>query len=284
MTAGNVKHSDSALVKVVDNGTPPVLMTFLAGPVPPDSAKLAASPFGLAGLAQIDTVQGRAMDVNGDLIPEVPAHFLTSDPTVAEFVRPQSATSSEVEELIRGQASLRGLRPGLVNIYVSTTVFGVAKTDTVAYRIGWPVYVSMLIEEVGGGGMPGRFSRPDLRLGVGALVAWNTRTDVTTLIGGPVFLPEATVVFSNPENIAAGIVGSALWQQSEQIGCLFLNADCANGGNFVVGGGIFTAALLPDPSMPHPAAMRTFAVPGTYEYQNTTHGTRGRIVVVDEQE
>lgn len=171
-------------------------------------------------------------------------------------------------------------RTGVVTFYASATAYGVTKVDTVQYRIGWPLYASVLLDTVTSQG-PGNFFKAassalagiEIRIGTGGIVQWYMRLNPTD---GSIPVPEANVVFDDPTYVRPlETVAPLLNPEMYPIICGGLTDGCSVGGNF---------AFPPPANRPSfPSAYRVFPMPGTYEFRNTLNGARGRIIVGDDE-
>jgi len=199
----------------------------------------------------VPTLTARATDAAGDTLTDLLVSFRSSDTTVASFRR----------------GELNGLiwpwRPGVASFYVSASVFGVTKADTVPYRIGLPSMAVISIDTAGG------FSPSEYRVGVGAAIAWG-RNPTTTQPMEVTFADAAL-----PDVAAATTPPWSSLESSYYPGVPIVPLYCSVGwdcgaGNFV----------LSDQNQGF--AIRVLRAPGTYEYRSATYGTAGRITVVAE--
>jgi hypothetical protein len=273
LTVANLKHQDSALVKVtaLDPASPrPVLARLSVQPLEGDSAK---APVDILFSGSLDRVLPvRATTADGvpldAVLGPVPVYFRSSDRTTARVGPWEPKPPGRSDNLSAGQ--IAAIRPGSVTFYANTTVFGVTKVDTIPYRVGWPVFAGVDVtgpEERDAGIPLGTFLAPEMTVGEGAVVGFGIRN---LFQPDPAF--ETDVVFAEAD--VAKIV--ALTEATEILPglsgyfCFFFGvADCGVGD--IVLGPSFTIAW------------RVFPEPGTYEYHSPTRGTRGRIVVVDER-
>lgn len=293
LTTDNLKHVDTMFVRVVNAPTPAALGTFSIHPVPPDSAKHAvnntadvnsgsAFSYLLNRLVHADTGGTPVSNVNVDFDPfavfpilvpvpvtDLLVSFRSADTTVAKITRSSSGTGIHVFKLVGRQPSR------VVTIYASTTVFGITKADTIAFRIGLPLfrYFGMIRPRLPDGlpspnisFLPG--TPPTLYMGVGGLVIFDTYGSAAD---GPVLNGTGALTFSDPTHTA--IARTAVSYFGLTICLLFLDT-CDDGPGDL-------------PPTPGPwSRARVFTGPGTYDFQVTTPGTEtlnGRIVVVDER-
>jgi hypothetical protein len=283
VTTNNLKHEDSVWVKVMAADQRPELATFSIHPVPPDTAKAAALQIG-GPLAQenfASTLPLRMADPAGVslLAGRLPVYLRSSDPSVAT---PGTVYSQDVKREALATTSERGLtffgrRPGSVTFYAEATVFGARKADTLSYRIGWPLFGEVNVGPTAQGYPPGTFLQPAVTIATGGIVRWTMPTLVRSggTLADSVLVVDVTFADGTVANVAAFGPSSPYYDLLGGF-CFFPVADC-NAGSFELGPGIDF-----DSSEPL-TALRTFTEPGIYEYRSTINGTRGRIVVVDDE-
>ena len=192
----------------------------------------------------------------------IPVALWSSDPTVA-------AVSGLDPVLNTVTGDLYGIRPGMVTFYASTTAYGITKTDTLLYRVGYPLVQFMrLTPRVSPlGDTAWMFVPGDVMLGVGGMVAFanNVFAPPNDIVFADADLPnvaEATT-FTEFANPAMFFPPTFSWATQ----CAFFPAICAGAGNIsLVQGGV---------------GLRVFRAPGTYSFHSTL-GLTGRIIVVDE--
>ncbi|HEU4642606.1 MAG TPA: hypothetical protein VFS44_09135 [Gemmatimonadaceae bacterium] len=168
LVVGNLRHSDTAFINVTTLATPPVLDTFSIHPIPPDSAKTAASKL----------IVPRATTADGTPITGLSVYYTVSDFTTAM--------------IDRALGRLSRVRAGQVTVIASATVYGVTKADTVTYRIGNPLtgILNVAAEKDASGRSVNGF-KPDLLLiGPGGTV------DIVNLTG-----VATDLTFDDPTNI-----------------------------------------------------------------------------------
>ncbi len=251
LTHDDLVHTDSVLVNIVDNPAPPVLTSFSARPLPPDSAKAGASPAGFGWLDKA-ILPVRALDAGGAPIDGLLASFRSADTSVARI-------DPTVGQIV-------GQRPGSVKFYVSTTAFGVHKADTVPYRIGWPalgvVSVNVTAPVVPGGDSVHTYLPSEIRVSKGAMVLWQA---------SPVAIDPVAVDVAFKEADQPNVAPASTFAMSHLITIfpfefLCLVFGCDAGGDAPAG----------------PGVLRVFPKVGTYEYHSALYGTVGRIVVIDD--
>lgn len=237
LSIGNITRKDTLFVDIVDLATPPVLTTFSAHPVPPDSAKVSLTPF------FTNPLQGRATDENGNPMT-VPVYYASSDPTTLSIDRSTGELGTD-------------RKIGQVSLYASTIAFGVAKTDTVPFRVGLGVSASFsLITRDYLSGPTLLLEPTEVRVPVGGLLRFFNTAKI----------PGLDIIFTDPEKVL---------ERSLSLppnGCFFV-PDCGR-GNII---GLDTTSwfgIFPD-------AERAIYVPGVYGFTIPQVGLSGRIVVVD---
>ena len=233
LAVGNLRHADTAFFNVTSLATPPVLATFSIHPTPPDSAKTADSK----------TIVAQAATADGMAITGLSVYYTVSDPTTAMIDR------------VTG--FLWKVRPGHVTVTATATAYGVTKTDTVTYVLGYPLIQLLTItaQKNASGQIVNGFSPARLELGPGGSVFINNATGIPT-----------DVTFDDPTNVA-----------QDDVYCGFSPSFCGSGN---------IAAWAKDPNDPSgitAVRLRRFPVPGTYTFHSTIFGTTGTIVVVDER-
>ena len=275
LTANNLRHADTVVVRVVDDPAPPVLKTFSIHPVPPDSAKTAIVDLNQAGSNSYRlTHLVRASDMVDAPLTDLLVSFRSSDALTALI---HYQTDGGVYA-----AYLAGKRAGTVTLSASTTLFGVTKADTLPFRIGWPILGFVSVEPITTGSLTNTFVQPAVTVGTGAAVFWGNNSTTA--------LATTDIAFTDPTNVAAfstftGISASAdhggMTQETFDLFCFlldFFGTGCNSGGNMIL------PLPYPDFSFANQfMAGRVFSVPGTYEYHSTIHGASGRVIVVDER-
>ena len=138
----NILHADT-LVLNVTNESPPTMASFTIHPDVGDSAK--------TGATSNASVLPRAYTANGTPIPDIAVYFTTSDPTTATIDRTTGFLSP--------------IHPGHLDVYASTTTFGVTKVDTLPYTIGNPILLVLnIVQRVQSNGQTIPVFSPDTAL------------------------------------------------------------------------------------------------------------------------
>lgn len=177
LTIGNIKHTDTALVDITTNPTPPMLGSFSIHPQAGDSAIWEANHlenFPLRGPVMI-----MPHDADGNLISGLAIYFASSDTTVAT--------------INRQTGELNGIRPGQVTITASTTAYGVVRADTLPFTITMPTVMAVFA-------IPTNPEAPD------ADISFQPRS-VTIAAGGTVLFLRGiysaiAITFDDPTNVA----------------------------------------------------------------------------------
>ena len=230
----NILHADTLVLNVTDESSPPAMASFTIHPDVGDSAK--------TGSSSTATVFARAYTADSTPIPDVAAYFTTSDLTIAT--------------IDRTTGFLDPIRPGHLNVYATTTVYGVTKVDTLPYTIGHPtILVVDIPPRVQPNGQTIPVFDPDSAvLGPGARVLFGNELG-----------PATDVTFDDPTNVA-----------QDDLYCSFAETLCGSGN-------IAPWTFDPnDPSGLSAIRVRLFPVPGTYTYHSALFGSTGVIVIADE--
>jgi hypothetical protein len=236
VSMGGITKKDSAMINIA--ATPPAqpLITFSIQPT--DSARL-----GTNDTKTITPVSN---------LSNLTARWGTSDPGIATV---SSVTATSV--------TLKGISPGKVKVFATTTAYGVTKTDTAEYTILLPNVISSLQLApyiVGKNDTAFAFAANDitLRLGIGSIV---TFTNINNHV-------KTEVVFDDPTNVK-GVPGDPTLSHDGNIESFGWNNDEP-----------FFPGFLTDASK-----RRYFPVPGTYVARPTVSGASAptvTIIIVDE--
>jgi hypothetical protein len=229
----NILHADTLVLNVTDESSPPTLASFTIHPDVGDSAKTAVSATA--------TVLPRAYTVDGTPIPDVAVYFASSDPTTAKINR----TTGFVE----------GQRAGSVTFYATAVAYGVSKTDTLPYLIGYPVFIQMqVLPHLNENNQTiGVFSPNRMTVGAGAIVFFQSAD-----------APPTDITFDDPTNVA-----------EDTLHCPFAVQFCGSGNiePFALEAGDETGLSA--------VRARRFPVVGTYNFHSTLFGSSGTITVAD---
>lgn len=280
LVATNVRHEDTVYVSVTDDPEPPTLASFTLAPT--DSAKVGVST--RLFWSVYDSVEVVALDTEGDTIFTMPGndslslvrgilpvHITTSD---TNFARVPS-----VDPLLMPQRfEVSGYDVGTSTLTASATAYGIAKSSSLDYRIGWtifkvaPLFFPGNLPPSPGGGPPvsqSIFTAPDIWIGVGGAIVWMTFPD-TMLVSDIVFTEDAISAMAPLRPFPSGLPS---WLEGVYCDGLFFGAaDCDRAGNI---------SFAPNSTRVGGAR---FTTPGIYEYYSPQYpGSRGRVVVVDER-
>jgi len=252
VTGDNVRHADTAIVKVTAAATPPQLASFeitfdtpelAEWPMTSESGQLVEFLFLLAGLpspaARMVTVTAR--DDMGNPVAGLEIDYVSLDPDKVVLDR----RTGVVEKVIGP--------PGEARVLARTTLYGTEFADTATVTILGPAVQTYLIQAGLDGSPMWHFT--DLIIRPGGYVAW-----YYTFAGEPplgVTFEDTTGIEASPELCATlGVV---------------MAPHLCEGGDIAPYQGA-TAVW-------EGARIRQFNQPGIYEF-DTTHGVRGRVRVV----
>lgn len=270
LTVGNMTHSDSVMVMILDEPQPPrVLASLSIHPIPPDSAKSPAA--GISGSGHFaDTLPIQVRDADGMLMQFVGSDGFSMTTLPVNFRSSDSALATV--DPVTGV--VQGLRAGAVTFYATTTVFGLTKADSLPYRIGWPLFARINVTKSIRGMPKNIFSETNVKVGVGALVQW----DATGGAGADPSL-ETDVTFDDPAHVMPFNTAPLLPNFNAFLVGFYCRAySCDEGGSFVLRP-FYEAG---ESTVPNGlgVVMRTFPVAGIYSYRSTAGGTTGRIHVL----
>jgi hypothetical protein len=238
LTVGNLQHADTAFINASVVASPPELATLSIKPDPGDSAKTAANiPRAIAA---------RAVATDGVSITGLSVYYQSLDPHVAT--------------VDRASGFLTPVRPGHVKLVATATAYGITKSDTLQYTIGYTLGGSIFIiaQRNAIGQMVSVFWPQHIIVAPGSVVIFQNDTQDST-----------DVTFEDPASVASADDYCAPFASMYPFMC--------GSGNI----GAFTRD--PDDEMGGSAVrVRRFPVPGIYAYRSTIFGTTGIIEVVDE--
>jgi hypothetical protein len=239
VSSGNDTQTDTAVINVTDTTTPPVLSVFTIHPASGDSTKVAvdATP----------TITARAYDSAGDSISGLSVYYATSDSLVAAIGR--------------SSGFFNPYRPGShVTVYATATAYGITKSDSVRYTIGYPTLLATVIT-------------PEKDSTGRAIVVFVP----DKFVGGPGAMIEFT-------NLSAPLTGVTFDNPADADSLTSTNPFYAACGMAPIACGTGNIAPFgPTPSDSSFAAedrFREFLVPGTYKFHSTIGGATGVLTVV----
>lgn len=252
VTGDNVRHADTAIVKVSAAATPPQLASFAITfdtpelaewPITAESGQLAELFFLLAGLpspvSRMVTVTAR--DDIGNPVLGLEIDYISLDPDKVIVNR----RTGVVEKVIGP--------PGEAKVLARTTAYGTVFADTATVTILGPVIQSYFIQQAPDGSPLWFFT--DLIIRPGGYVAWYYSYAGGAPLG--ITFDDATGVEASPELCAT-------------LG-VFMAPHFCEAGNI--------APYQGDVLLFDSTRIRQFNEPGIYDF-NTTHGVRGRVRVV----
>lgn len=261
LTAGGIRHADTAYVVITDDATPPTVASLSIHPEAPDSATWALtgdgefmfiSPNGSVSASGFKFVFARALNAEGAPVPNVSVAYRSLDTTVAQVYL---GTGGPV-------FILNPIRPGTAVFTATTTAYGVTRADTVSYTITLPVHAVVRLErrrlQAGEAPVPA-FTSPDVTIRRHGTVVW------VNLLDQP-----ADIVFEDPTHVIEhGAVSCA-------------RATGADPGGT---GDVAPFGELRDPQASQLSSencrSRSFPEVGEYRYRSPLTGATGRVVVVE---
>lgn len=263
----NVTHTDTVFIQVTDTVPQSPLAALSIQPATADSAKRAQDDGSFAWPIKVINAAGDT--VCNDELSTCPllVSFTISDPTIATlYGRPSSVVQPR--------------QPGHVTFYATTYAYGVAKTDSLQFVIGYQIVPTIQIVSATpvASLTPVLSFRPSVAIvGVGADVAWSFLTQ-----NGPATSGDSIdVVFDTP--------GAAQPGCGTFFGVIYCNVFPSTGGgnipSFAPDTAAYTAYLSTGDILKYfqylPTAVRarTFPAAGTYTYHSRRYGTKGTIIV-----
>jgi len=251
LTADNIRHADTAYVKVTTLADPPQLDRFEIMPqtpypdtavwtMVPDLGMTGAVLLQIAGTTLLPTLRLDALTASGATIAGLEVEYRSLDPRVAIIDNRTGAVTP--------------IAPGKVRIVASTSVYGVTAADTAEFEVILPLVsgVIALPEPLPPGGWPANPSEVTI-LQSGYVFWWNTNQTIPT-----------EIVFEDPANVEA----------LPAMICMIMGESNCSGGDIAPFGGM-------EPMFPLFMRGRRFPVPGVYEYTITATGETGRVIVVE---
>ncbi len=248
---GNSIHLDSALIRVADVASTPVLDTFRVQPRDGDSAKVASDRRSVffSSFAE-KSFMVTTKDEYGSTIAGIPIYFTSSNPFVAT-----------VKDRFAAAKSISIINPGEVVLRSETWVYGVAKRDSMVFIVGYPIAPTLVI-------FPSEMLRNDLEwhYGPGATVGFRNFSGMTAA--------QASLYGVAASN---GVPIEIIFDDSLNVSAAVSISQNSGGGN--IRGGI------PGDTAPFPDAgrirYRRFISPGSYVYRILPFNTTGKIIIHD---
>ncbi len=235
LKSGALTVADTAAINVTAVASPPTLTVLSIHPAPGDSAE--------APIDQTGSLPTYAFDSSGAPIDGLAVYY--------------TATDDKTARIDRYAGAITGVYPGHVLFTATATAYGVTKSDTARFVIGWPVFafVNITPQTTRAGKSVNGFVPSYMIVGTGAQVVFGNETFNLT-----------DVTFDNP----AAVDSSALYCYFAQFGFPWL---CGTGN--------IEPFALDTTIVGSDLRARAFPLPGTYNYHSTLFGTTGVIVVVD---
>lgn len=234
LSNGSVTHADTAWVSVVTLPGPPVMASLSIQVAPGDSAEIDDG--------DTKPLPATALDAQGDTINGLSVYYTSSRPDIAK-VDPTGGFA-------------KGLFPGRATIVATATAYGVTRTDSLPFVVGYPATVlSELAPFRVVGGAP-----------------------VVTFYGPLTVTPGATVIWYNPAgNPATDIV----FDDSLQVDTAYAYCFAPGPPNTICGAGNVPPFATDTSKGIYGFAVRRFLAAGTYRYHSSIFGTTGEVDVVD---
>jgi len=255
VTGDNVRHADTAYVKVTSNPTPPKLASFSIAPESPEDSvwfmtsstmNWAYVAYGLlqaAGISFEPILPLRALDSDGNPVLGLEVDYVSLAPANISLDRRSGTVQS-----VFGP-------PGKVTLIARTTAYGVAKADTTTVTVVAPMFHGFVLLEDEEGF---RIEPTEVTLRAGGYVSWFNVSTTGTAVG---------ITFDDPTDVEiAADLCTAFGG--------FMPAFCEDGD---------IAPFFDEiPSLS--VRYRQFLEPGIYEFKTTVSGLKGRIrVIADDQ-
>ncbi len=275
VTAGQLKHADTALVRVTNLTSPPVLDTLSIQPLAPDSAVVSIEIggnhwtatlldiFGVVPAFRVLRVPARMVTSFGEPIADLMLDYTSLDPAIADFPT-------------RRTPELQVFRPGQARLVARATAYGIPKADTMTFTVTMPVTQTVDAALVSGAvrffgvTAEGRSSEAviptsDVRIAPYGIVGWGNKS-----------ADSVDVVFDDPTDVVSPPPALCEALQSE----LGPN-DLCGAGNFVMtpGGSSLTEAY-----QTISFRLRQFPKPGIYPFHSMRYGASGRVIVTNDPE
>ncbi len=249
-TFNGVSHSDSALVRVADISSSPVLNAFTVRPAVGDSAKVAVAWPDVGFNAGRKGLPVSMKDTAGLVLGGYAVYLSSSDPLIASVGTNPWVAAKQVT----------AVRPGKVKIRAELWVYGVAMTDSFTFTVGYPI--NSTISRFFPIDQAGYLVRNHFDVGPGAIVSWENVTARTAIsvqgLGGVISNGQPVdIIFDDPINVLEASTGGVN----------------TGSGNII--------AIPSDSSLAFTDRVRyrRFLTPGTYPFRVMPFGTTGTVVV-----
>ena len=173
----NVTHADTLVLRITALADPPQLATFSIQPAPGDSAKVA--------MLLTKSLRAQATDTTGSAMAGLAIYYASSDPAIAK--------------IDRSNGRVTPVRPGRVTLTAATHAYGVTRSDTLQFTIGWPISQTVFALEAGPDILSTSppivgsyvFAPRKIVIGTGGTVSWIATTPID-------------VTFEDPTNVEGG--------------------------------------------------------------------------------
>lgn len=253
VTADNIRHADTAYVRVTSNGTPPDLASLEITPASPEAAEWPMSTGDFGGVSSVyfsiagmpspaaRAISAIARDGAGNPVSGLEIDYISLNPNKALVNRRTGA----VEKVV-------GPPGEQVPVVARTTAFGVTRADTATVTLVGPVLHAFLILDLSG---VRTWSHTEVVIRPGGVVSWYYATNGGTPLD--ITLADTTGVETVTELCTA--LGAAMPHF------------CETGDTIRIPG---TATV---------AYYRRFNDAGVYEFE-TNDGIQGRVRVVEDDD
>jgi len=256
VTGDNVRHADTAVVKVTSTATPPELASFeitfsspeqVLLPMSTDLGAYIGAFFSFAGAPSpvARTVSVTAQDGAGNPVPGLEIDYVSLNPRKVVVNR----RSGVVEQVV-------GPPGEEVAIIARTTAYGVVRADTAVFSVTGPAAHGTLIS-TGGDGAP-LWLVKEFVIRPGGVVGWQY------FVNGSGEAPPIGITFEDPTEVEAVPELCAALGVSMPHFC--------EAGDIVIPEGFLLEMRV-----------RRFPKPGIYEFE-TTDGVQGRVRVVEDDD
>ncbi len=185
---GNVTRSDTALVRVIANATPPVIKTFT---LRPDSAAIANG--------EMLTLVLTAADPDGTPIPNVVTYLRSLNPSLVGI----GGTAGTGHNVLFVKALAN---TGSVKIRTNAYVYGKVVSDSFTVHVKHPVNSDVTIQVIRGEGGRMQWGLPkrELNMSRGGSVRWQYQGD-SLLLADSISQRPVSIVFERPDDALPAI-------------------------------------------------------------------------------